>query len=88
MYTLHNVHNSTVVGRRGGEEVAYRVCRIIFLVFSNFHFQKGVQVIIGLKLKIIIMSSVTISKHNIIYKRCLGKFTKSRLKCLKLSALN
>ena len=49
----------------------------IFLIFSNFHFQKGVQVILALKLKIRIMSIVTMLKHNIIYKRCLVIFNKS-----------
>ena len=57
-YGVHNVHNSTVAGR-GGRGVVYVVCRINVLVFSNFNIQKGVEVIIGLKLKIRIMSSVT-----------------------------
>ena len=83
-YRLHNVHNSTVVGREGGG-VVYWVCHIIFLVFSNFHIQKGVQVKIGLKLKIRIMSSVTMIKHSIISKRCLVIFNISCLKRLKLS---
>ena len=51
-YCVHNVHNSTVVNRRGG---GYRVCHIIFLN-SLFHIQKGVQVIIGLKSNIRNMS--------------------------------
>ena len=51
-------------GKRGW--VVYGVCRINFL--SNFHIQK---VIIGLDLKIRIMSNVKMLKHNIIYKRCL-----------------
>ena len=55
VYTVYTTLH-TVVGRRGG--TVYGVCHIIFLVFSNFHFQKGVQVIIGLKLKVRIMSSV------------------------------
>ena len=71
---------------RGGGGCYYTACLFIFLVLSNFHFQKGVQVIIGLKLKIRIMSSVTMLKHNIIYKWCLVKYNKSCLKCLKLSA--
>ena len=33
------------------------------------------------------MSSVTVLKHDIIYKLCLVKYNKSCLKCLKLSAL-
>ena len=44
------------------------VCCIIFLVFSIFHIQKGVHVIIGLKLDIRNMSSVTMFKHIIFYK--------------------
>ena len=78
---IHDVHNSTIVGTGWG--VLCGVCRNIFLVF---HFQKGVQVIIGLKSKIRIMSRVTMLKVNIIYKRCLVIFIKSCLKCLKLSA--
>ena len=79
VYTLNNVHNSTEVGRGEG------CCHIIFLVFSSFHSQKGVQVIKGLKLKIIIMSSVTMLKHNIIYKRCFVIYNKSCLERLKMS---
>ena len=77
-YCVHNVHNSTVVGRGG---------RIILHILSNSHNQKGVQVIIGLKLESKNMSSATMLKHNIVYKRCLVKSTKSCLKRLKLSAL-
>ena len=66
-YCVHNVHNSTEVFRGGG--YGYGVC-LFFLVFRNFHFQKGVQLIIDLKLKIRIMSIVTISvKHNITFKK-------------------
>ena len=72
-------------GQRGGG--VYGGCCIIFLFFSNFHIQKGVQIIIGIKLKIRIMSSVSMLKHNIIYKRCLVIFNQSCLKRLKLSAL-
>ena len=71
-YCVQNVLNSTVVGTGGGGN--YGACRFTFLGFSNFYIQKGVQVIIGLKLKIRIMSSVTMLKHNIIYTRCLVKF--------------
>ena len=70
-------------GQRGGGFTGY--C-IIFLVFSNFHIEKGVQ---GIKLNIRIMSTITMLKHNIIYKRCLVVITfKSCLKHLKLSALD
>ena len=62
---------TTLVYWAEGVGVVYGVCRIIFLVFSNFHIEKGVQIIKGLKLKIRIMSSVTMLNHNIIYKRCL-----------------
>ena len=55
-YCVHNVHNSTVVGRGGGGYL--RGLLYYFLVFSNFHFQNGVQVIIGLKLKIRIITKV------------------------------
>ena len=52
---IHNVHNSTVVGKGEGE-VENKVCFTIFLVFfSTFHIQcssKGVQVIIGLILNV------------------------------------
>ena len=86
-YCVRDVHNSTIVGRGGGVwVVVYGVCYIIFLVFSNFQFQKGVSNI-GIKLKIRIMSSVTMLKHNIIYKRYLVIFKKSCLKRLKSSSL-
>ena len=48
------------MGREGG---GLRVCCIISLVFSILHIQKGVQVIIGLKLNIRNMSSATMLKH-------------------------
>ena len=38
-YCVHNVHNSSIVGR--GVGVVYRVCHFIFLIFGNFHIQKG-----------------------------------------------
>ena len=58
MKCVHNVHYSTVVGiwGLGG---GYGICCIISLVFKNFHFQKGDQVIIGIKLKIRIISGVS-----------------------------
>ena len=56
-YCVHNVHKSTVVGRGEGLFTGWVVLFSSF--FSNFHIQKGVQVIIGLKLEIRIMSSVT-----------------------------
>ena len=63
-YCVNNVHNSIVVDReRGGDS------RNIFLVFSNFHIQKGVKVVIDLNLKIRIMSSVTMLKHNCILQK-------------------
>ena len=74
------------MGRGGGEGMC-GVCRIIFLVFSNFHIKKDVRGIKGLKLMIRIMSSVTMLKHDIIYKRCYVKYNKSCLKGLKLSTL-
>ena len=80
-YCVHNVQNS-VVGRGGrGGGVIHEVCRITYLDFINFHFQK---VIIGIKLKIKICNNVI---HNIIYKMCLVISNKSCLKSLKLSAL-
>ena len=48
-------------GKRGG--VVYGVCRIIF------HIQRGIQVIIGIKLNIRTISGVTMLKHIILYKR-------------------
>ena len=58
-YCVHNVHNSTVVGRGEGGGCL----RGLSYYFPRF--QKGV---IGLKLKIRIMSSVTMLKHNILTK--------------------
>ena len=72
---------------RGGRGVVYVVCRINVLVFSNFNIQKGVEVIIGLKLKIRIMSSVTMFNTILFTKGGLVIFNKSCLTCLKLSAL-
>ena len=50
-------------GGRGGGGVVYRVCLIIFLVFSVLHIKKNVQVIKGLTLNIKKMSSVTMLKY-------------------------
>ena len=68
---------------RGGE-VVYGVCRIIFFVFSKSIFKKDFKVIIGLKLKIRIMSLVQQCYNTIINKGCLVTFNKSCLKRLKL----
>ena len=57
-----------------------------FPCFQKFSYSKGVQVIIGPKLKVRIMSSVTMLKHNVIYKRFLVIYIKSCRKRLKLSA--
>ena len=57
-----------------------------FSRFQQFHIEKGVQVIICIKIKIRIMSSVNMLKHNIIYKRCLVILNKLCLKRLKLSS--
>ena len=69
-YCVDNVHNSNVVGREGGG--LFTGFAVLFSSFSAIYILKNV--IIGLKL---IMSSVTMLKHNIIYKRCLGKYNKS-----------
>ena len=54
-----------------------------FVGFSNLHIQKGVEVIIGIKLEIRIISSV---KYSILFTK--GVFNKFCLKRLKLSALD
>ena len=85
-YCLHNLYNSTVVGWGGG--LLFTGFIVLFSWFSISILKKGVQVIIILKLKIRIMTSVTMLKHTIIYKRRLVIFNKSCLKRLKLSALD
>ena len=68
-----------------GGGVVYEVCRIILIVFSILYVQKGVQVIIGLKINIRNMSSVTILKNKnkkgilIIYKSCFKRLILSLL---------
>ena len=59
-----------------------------FSSFSVSIFKKLFQVKIGLKLKIRIVSRVTMLKHNIIYKWCLEKYNKYNIICLKFSALD
>ena len=83
-YCVYKVHNSTVVGRGGGgsQGLSY-----YFPNFQQFTYSKRCQVIICLKLKIRIMSCVTMLKLNIYYKRCFVKYKKSCLKRLKLLAL-
>ena len=66
IHCVHNIHNSTVLGR-GGLFMGFVV---LFSSFSTISIFKGVQVIKGQKLKIRIISSVTMLKHNILYKRC------------------
>ena len=56
-YFVHNVHNSTVGGRVGGLFTGFVVLFSSLSAISIF--KKGVQAIIGLKLKIRIMSSVS-----------------------------
>ena len=80
IYCVHNVHNSSVVNRGGGGYL-----QGLPFYFLNFHIQKGV--LSNNRCKIKDQNRVTMLKHNIIYKWCLMKYNKSRLKCLKLLAL-
>ena len=85
-YCVHNVHNSYVVGRGGGG--CLHGLPFVFSRFQKFSYSKGVLSNNRSKIKdkIRIVSSVTMLKHNIIFKWCLVKYNKSCLKCLKLSA--
>ena len=69
VYTMYTTLLWWANGRGGGYNV-YKVCRIIFLVFSLFFIQKVVQVIISLKLNIRNLSSAIILKtHYFLQKR-------------------